>query len=415
MIGEMEMNKKKILSLVGLTAAAMLFGFVEKNEAAEMHRLYNPNSGEHFYTGNSNEKEVLTNKGWQYEGTGWVAPEDGDPVYRMYNKNSGDHHYTMNADEKTMLERVGWTYEGIGWRSSTGKETPLYRAYNPNAKAGSHNYTTNNAEQQSLLRAGWKDEGLAWYGIAPGKPVVPPVKPPVTNNVPPRKVDENITTTGGGEGKNEGSYRYLYSNKPFDNMPVTNEEPTLEFSADMMLIGPAGDENYGMQFVIAGNGEGSGQIGLDIGFQAGTSADFAQNRVAVKTVNFPAGAGNHGEQYYSVNTAAQMNLNQMVHIAVQYYQVNGEEFVITRLNNQLVGSYKTRLTTPNLHILHAQIEDWKGRDASLKLTNVQVKAKGVNVTDKGAPPLHMAANPSIKGTAFDLKAGTPNWLIQGAY
>lgn len=134
-------------------------------EAADMHRLYNPNSGEHFYTANTNEKNHLTKVGWKSEGIGWTAPSSGNAVYRLYNKNAGDHHYTMNANEKNHLVKVGWKYEGIGWYSDTKKAVPLYRAYNPNAKAGSHNYTVNYAEQKNLLKHGWRNEGIAWYGI----------------------------------------------------------------------------------------------------------------------------------------------------------------------------------------------------------------------------------------------------------
>ena len=69
-----------------------------------------------------------------------------------------------------MLVSKGWRYEGIGWYSSdTNRSYPLYRQYNPNAKAGAHNYTLNSNEKDMLVRAGWHDEGLAWYGVGPGE------------------------------------------------------------------------------------------------------------------------------------------------------------------------------------------------------------------------------------------------------
>ncbi|WP_407857490.1 MucBP domain-containing protein [Enterococcus hailinensis] len=160
---------------LGLSFSA--FAFADSASAADMHRLYNPNSGEHFYTANVGEKNNLTRVGWKYEGIGWTAPSSGNPVYRLYNANAGDHHYTLNTAEKNNLVKVGWRYEGIGWYSDTKKAVPLYRAYNPNAKAGSHNYTVNNSEQQMLLKAGWKNEGIAWYGI---KKTVPITKYKVT-------------------------------------------------------------------------------------------------------------------------------------------------------------------------------------------------------------------------------------------
>ena len=140
-----------------------------KVETQYMYRLYNSNSGEHFYTANAGEKNHLTNIGWIYEGIGWIAPKTSDyPVYRLYNGNGGEHHYTMNKAEKDMLVRAGWKYEGIGWYSADPKDSnsiPLLREYNPNAFANNHNYTTSKPEHNWLISLGWKDEGKAWYAL----------------------------------------------------------------------------------------------------------------------------------------------------------------------------------------------------------------------------------------------------------
>lgn len=131
-------------------------------EKVAMHRLYNPNSSEHFYTANAGEKDNLVAVGWKYEGIAWQAPKTGEPVYRMYNPNAGDHHYTLNLAEKNMLVAKGWKYEGISWYS--GGDVKLLRLYNPNAKAGAHHYTANNYEKEQLVKVGWKYEGHAWNG-----------------------------------------------------------------------------------------------------------------------------------------------------------------------------------------------------------------------------------------------------------
>lgn len=131
-----------------------------------MYRLYNSNSGEHFYTANASERSHLITSGWDDEGIGWIAPAAGAPVYRLYNRNAGDHHYTTSIGERNALIKAGWKNEGIGWYS--GGSLPLYRQYNPYAKSGSHNYTTSKAENDSLVRAGWKGEGVAWYAIGVG-------------------------------------------------------------------------------------------------------------------------------------------------------------------------------------------------------------------------------------------------------
>ncbi|MFQ7233270.1 MAG: BspA family leucine-rich repeat surface protein [Enterococcus hulanensis] len=128
-----------------------------------MYRLYNPNSGEHFYTATASERDKVKKAGWKYEGIGWYAPEKGKPVYRLYNPNAGDHHYTINLNEKNNLVKVGWRYEGISWYS--GGTVKVYRQYNKNAKSGAHNYTTSKAENDHLVKVGWKAEGIGWYAL----------------------------------------------------------------------------------------------------------------------------------------------------------------------------------------------------------------------------------------------------------
>ncbi len=130
-----------------------------------MHRLYNPNSGEHFYTGSLEELNNLKTAGWIHEGNGFEVPVISDtPVYRMYNPNAGDHHYTTSADEKKFLEDAGWNYEGIAWYSAPITFKPLYRLNNPNASSGAHHYSMSEEERDHLTSIGWKYEGIGWFG-----------------------------------------------------------------------------------------------------------------------------------------------------------------------------------------------------------------------------------------------------------
>ena len=142
--------------------------------AGFMHRLYNPYTGEHFYTADEGEFEGLVAVGWRDEGRGWTSPEEGMPVYRLYNPyvTGGDHHYTPSAEERDSLVEAGWQYEGVGWLSATDSAgrpvsgaVPLYRQYNPFATTGTHNYTTSLEENDTLVAAGWRAEGVAWYGV----------------------------------------------------------------------------------------------------------------------------------------------------------------------------------------------------------------------------------------------------------
>ena len=151
----------------------LVAGWTKKDEPGpqpegtrEMHRLYNPNSGEHFYIADTAEKDALVPLGWKYEGIGWTAPEKSStPVYRLYNKYGGEHHYTFDASEKDALVAAGWSYEGVGWYSDDARTVPLYREYNPNAFANNNNYTTDRGEHDHLCSIGWRDEGEAWYGV----------------------------------------------------------------------------------------------------------------------------------------------------------------------------------------------------------------------------------------------------------
>ena len=135
-------------------------------KAVPMYRLYNPYSGEHFYTADKNEKDFLVKKGWHDESIGWYAPSYSNvPVFRLYNAYAGDHHYTLNEEERDALIAAGWKYENIGWYSDQNETIPVYREYNPNAFKCNHNYTTDKNEHDTLIKLGWKDEKIAWYGI----------------------------------------------------------------------------------------------------------------------------------------------------------------------------------------------------------------------------------------------------------
>ncbi len=164
------MRKKLLLSILFFSGLALFFNSNEAQAASQtLFRVYNPNSGEHFYTKDSNEKDFLVNVGWHDEGVAWETPGNGIPVYRVYNPNAGDHHYTMDVNEYNHLERVGWRKEGEAFKSVdlSSKEKPIgipvYRAYNPNAKAGAHNFTINFNEQKHLIQVGWRDEKIAFY------------------------------------------------------------------------------------------------------------------------------------------------------------------------------------------------------------------------------------------------------------
>lgn len=134
--------------------------------ATAVYRAYNPNTGEHVYTINTNEYLNVLSLGWQGESVAWNAAYEGNPIYRVYNPNTGEHFYTLDSNEADYLQSVGWQKEGISFYSSFSQEIPIYRVFNPNATGpGSHHFTTNEGERDVLVSRGWRNEGIAFYGI----------------------------------------------------------------------------------------------------------------------------------------------------------------------------------------------------------------------------------------------------------
>ena len=139
--------------------------FLLRRDSVTVHRLYNPYSGEHLYTLDSDEKDNLTAVGWRYEGTGWYAPTSGDSVLRLYNPYNGEHLYIVDESEYESLQEIGWKGEGLAWHTSVPTSgEPLFRQFNPYETVGTHNYTLSASERDSLVPLGWRDEGVAWYG-----------------------------------------------------------------------------------------------------------------------------------------------------------------------------------------------------------------------------------------------------------
>ena len=381
----MKLGKKIVVGmglLLGISGLALVG--TASVEASQLYRAYNPNTGEHLYTQNKNEIPFVVAHGWRNEGNAWVAPNSGTQVYRLYNPNfGGDHFYTLNTNERDHLKKVGWKYEGISWYS--GGTVPVYRLYNPNAKSGPHHYTVLASERDHLKKVGWRYEGVAFYATGSNNQ-------PNNSNVTPKRVDVNTTGVGGQEQAVSGSYRLLYSNKAFDN--ATLSSPVIEFSADVATTGSSSD--YETQFVIAGNGAVNGQIGVGLHYQAGSDANFAQGRINTTNINFPAGAGTTGQQYYSVNTNAPRIANgQSVKLQAKYYSSG---YMQTFVNGTLVGQYKTKLVPgSDAYILHIN------SNATVKIRNIKVLRNGSDVTKKGRP--------SFTNTAFDFNNG----VVSGAY
>ena len=208
-----------------VAAACLLATPANAASGIQMQRLYNPNSGEHFYTASAVERDHLVSVGWVHEGVGWTAPEtSATPVFRLYNANAGDHHYTASAVERDHLVSVGWRYEGVGWYSDDARGAALFRQYNPNAAAGCHNYTTSAVERDHLVSVGWNDEGVAWYGVAPGAATDTAPAEPETP-APGDDAQDPSTPTAPSQGGQQGGETRPPAADPEPEVPATDPTP----------------------------------------------------------------------------------------------------------------------------------------------------------------------------------------------
>jgi len=137
---------------------------VETRIVVHMFRMYNPNTGEHFYTGSEVERDNLIGHGWQYEGVGFTFPANtGLPVHRLFQPSTGEHLYTMDEAEKNKLMAEGWNYEGVAFNSAYDTEAVQHRLHNPNESVGAYHFIFSLEEKQMLIDAGWQYQGIGWY------------------------------------------------------------------------------------------------------------------------------------------------------------------------------------------------------------------------------------------------------------
>ena len=137
-----------------------------------IYRLYQPSTGEHLYTTDINEKNVLYGQhGWGYEGVAWYAPNAGTAVYRLYNPGLKRHLYTSDLNEVQVLtSRHGWQSDNNGHPVFySGGSIQIYRLYH--SRSLLHHWTMDANEYQILPRHGWKQEGVSFSGTKKGQPI----------------------------------------------------------------------------------------------------------------------------------------------------------------------------------------------------------------------------------------------------
>src|SRR5438876_4145128 len=103
-----------------------------------LFRLFNPDTGDHFYTADANERDRAASQfGYRTEGVACFVMPGPSPgviqLYRMWNGDAHDHFYTTDVNERNRAQAVsGYADEGIaGFVFPPGQAAELYRIYKP--------------------------------------------------------------------------------------------------------------------------------------------------------------------------------------------------------------------------------------------------------------------------------------------
>lgn len=82
-----------------------------------VYRVYLPDILQHHYSVSQNEITTFVMKHTsQYEALSFFVQDRGSkPVYRLYLKGHNLHLWTMDENERNVLTSRGWQYEGIAW------------------------------------------------------------------------------------------------------------------------------------------------------------------------------------------------------------------------------------------------------------------------------------------------------------
>ena len=126
-----------------------------------VYRLFNTVTGQHFYTANKEERDLILEKnaadGWTDEGIAFeTAQKTSIPVYRVFDLVNGNHIFTTDAAARDLYIANGYRDEGIAWYAPAAVGRKVYKL--TDAKSNKVTYTTSKAEADSLVDLGFTCE-----------------------------------------------------------------------------------------------------------------------------------------------------------------------------------------------------------------------------------------------------------------
>lgn len=172
---------------------------VSSLQAKELLRAYSRALDYHFYTTSRTEFDIAIQHGYEDESsnlaanrTGFAVPtvpvQGASAIHRLRNPNSGRHYYTSNTAEKDFLTQIGWIYEradGFIFGTQLPNTVEIFKIYNRNT--GVHVYVDNTTARDAILRLSptWELQtslGFAFHVQATGAIVLGPNVAPARNS-----------------------------------------------------------------------------------------------------------------------------------------------------------------------------------------------------------------------------------------
>jgi hypothetical protein len=142
--------------------------------AGGIYRHFNSDTGMHFYTASSQERDSVINNisSYNYEGVAFKSASADVPevanVWRFYNSDTGAHFYTISEAERDSIiaNLASFNYEGPAYTayvSEVDDSIALHRFFN--IDTGTHFYTASEAEKISIENSlpQYQYEGVAYY------------------------------------------------------------------------------------------------------------------------------------------------------------------------------------------------------------------------------------------------------------
>ncbi len=174
--GLRRMSGARFVATLALALCAWMGGMSAAwaESAVPVYRFFNDQTGTHFYTTSTLERDIVLSRWPQflYEGPVFyaylAATPDTKPVYRFFDTSTGTHFYTQSETERdqTIASQPTYMYEGAVYYAPYGAgdgKAALYRFYNTRTRA--RFYTASAAERDIVLQT-WpwfQLEGIAFY------------------------------------------------------------------------------------------------------------------------------------------------------------------------------------------------------------------------------------------------------------